>query len=69
MHGALLVAHQHVLHLVLLEQLVVDEQDRAAGIAEYVFDAFFLKAANHDLGSGDGFGLDAVHGLKNLCKP
>ena len=61
-HRALLVAHQHVLHLVLLEQLVVDEQDRAAGIAEYVFDAFFLKAANHDLGSSQRARLDAVHG-------
>ena len=35
-HGALLVPHQDVLDLVLLEQRVVDRQHRAAGIAEQV---------------------------------
>ena len=35
MRRALLVAHQNMAHLVLLEQFVVDPQDRAAGIAEY----------------------------------
>ena len=50
---ALLVAHQDVAHLVLLEQLVVDEQDRAARIAEDVLDAFFLQAADDDLGAGE----------------
>ncbi len=60
-HRALLVAHQDVLHLVLLEQLVVDEQDRAAGVAEYDFGALFLKASNDDLGSGQRVRLDAVH--------
>ena len=47
-HRALLVAHQHVLDLVLLEQRVVDEQHRAARIAEDVLDAFFLQAADDD---------------------
>ena len=47
-HGALLVAHQHVLDLLLLEQLVVDVEDRAARIAEDVLDAFFLEAADDD---------------------
>ena len=35
-HRALLVPHQDVLQLVLLEQRVVDRQHRAARIAEYV---------------------------------
>ena len=34
MHRALLVAHEDVLHLVLVEERVVDRQHRAAGIAE-----------------------------------
>ena len=46
--GALLVPHQHVLDLVLLEELVVDVEDRAARIAEDVLDAFFLEAADDD---------------------
>ena len=50
-HGALLVAHEHVLDLVLLEELVVDVEDRAARIAEDVLDAFFLEAADDDFGT------------------
>ena len=38
-HGALLVPHQDVIHLILLEQRVVDRQHRTAGIAENVFHA------------------------------
>ena len=52
MHRALLVAHEHVLHLVLLEELVVDEEHRTPGIAENVLDRLFLQAANDDLGAG-----------------
>ena len=52
-HGALLVAHQHVLDLVLLEELVVDVEDRAARIAEDVLDAFFLQAADDDFRTGE----------------
>ena len=48
MHGALLVPDQHVLHLFLLEELVVDVEHRAARIAEDVFDAFFLETADDD---------------------
>jgi hypothetical protein len=59
---ALLVTHQDMAHLVLLEELVVDEQNRAAGVAEYVFDALLLQAAHDDLGAGDLAGLDPVHG-------
>jgi hypothetical protein len=55
---ALLVADEHVLDLVLLEELVVDVEDRAARIAEDVLDALFLEAADDDFGTrelhGDG---------------
>src|SRR4029453_16890146 len=51
MHGALLVAHENVLDLVLLEELVVDVEDRAARIAEDVLDALFLEAADDDFGT------------------
>ncbi len=47
-HRALLVPHQHVLHLVLLEERVVDVEHRAARVAEDVLDAFFLEAADDD---------------------
>src|SRR5207249_9558753 len=62
MHRALLVAHEHVLHLVLLEELVVDEQPRAARIAEDVFHRLFLQSANNDLGARKGAGLHSIHG-------
>ena len=45
---ALLVADQHVLDARLLEQLVVDVEDRAARVAEDVVDAFFLQTADQD---------------------
>jgi hypothetical protein len=48
MHRALLVAHQHVANLVLLEQFVVNEQNGTAGIAENVFDLFFLQAPDYN---------------------
>ena len=50
---ALFVTHQHMLDLVLLEELVVDVEDRAAGIAEDVFDALFLQAADRDFRTGE----------------
>jgi hypothetical protein len=59
--GALLVAHEHVLDLVLLEELVVDEKHRAAGVTEDVLDAFFLQAAHDDFRAGQRCGFDSVH--------
>src|SRR5882757_7431150 len=47
--GALLVPHQDVLDLVLLENLVIDRKHRAARIAEDVFDAVIDQGA-HDHG-------------------
>jgi hypothetical protein len=43
MHRALFVAHEDVADGVLLEDLVIDRQDRAAGIAEYDVDALILE--------------------------
>jgi hypothetical protein len=43
MHGCLLVAHQNVLDGVLLVERVVDVQNRAAGVAPDVLDAFGLQ--------------------------
>ena len=57
-HCALLVPHQDVLDLVLLEQLVVDEQHGAPGVAEHVFDPLFLQAAHHDFGASEFHGFD-----------
>ena len=50
MAGALLVADEDVLDLVLLDDLVIDRQDGAAGIAEDMLDALI------DQGLDDHFG-------------
>ena len=52
MHGALLVPHQDVAQLVLLEDGVVDRQDRAAGIAEHDLYAEIDQSANNQFGPG-----------------
>ena len=52
MHRALLVAHQDVLDLLLLEQLVVDRQHRAAGIAEDVLHALVGQGLDHHFRAG-----------------
>ncbi len=51
MGGALLVAHEDVLDLLLLEDLVIDRQDRAAGIAEDMLDPLVGQRLQHDLGT------------------
>ena len=58
MRGALLVAHENVLDLLLLEDLVIDRQDRAAGIAENVLDALVGQRLDHDFGAGHLFAHD-----------
>ncbi len=60
-HRALLVPHQDVAHLVLLEQRVIDVQHRTARVAEEGVDALFLQAAHHDLGAGEFQTLDSIH--------
>ena len=49
MHGRLFMADQNMLDLVLLEQFVVNMKNRAAGIAEYIVDLFFLQAPDYNL--------------------
>ena len=56
MHGRLLVAHQDVLERVLLEDFVVDVEDRAARIPEHVLDTLFFETPDDDFGAGDGGG-------------
>jgi hypothetical protein len=51
-HGGLLVAYQHVADRFLLEERVVDEEDRAARVAEDILDLFFLQAPDYNFGSG-----------------
>ena len=48
MHRGLLMANQDVLELFLLEDGVVDIENRATGIAKDMLDTFFLKASNDD---------------------
>ena len=63
MAGALLVADQDVLDLVLLEDLVIDRQHRAARIAENMLDAIVLQRLQHHFGAGHfaPFVLSAAH--------
>jgi hypothetical protein len=53
MNCRLLMADQNVAKLILLENLVVDIENCAAGIAEHMFDALFGKTAHDDLGASD----------------
>jgi hypothetical protein len=52
MHRALFVTHQNVPDRVLLENLVIDGQHGAAGIAEYDLDALIFQRLDHHLCSG-----------------
>ncbi|MNT79393.1 hypothetical protein D3C72_2187220 [compost metagenome] len=51
MAGALLVTHQDVLDVVLLEDLVIDRQHGAAGITEDMLDPVVLQRLEDDLGA------------------
>ena len=62
MHRALLVAHQHVPHLVLLKQRIIDRQHRAAGIAEDVLDALIGERRDHHFRAGH-FSHRTLHAL------
>ena len=55
MGRALLVAHQHVLHEVLLEDGVIDRKDRTAGIAENRLDALVLQGLDDHFRTGHLF--------------
>ena len=51
MAGALLVAHQDVLDLVLLEDLVINRKHGATRISEDMLDAVVLQRPEYDLRS------------------
>jgi hypothetical protein len=51
MRGALLVAHQDVAQLFLMEKRVIDRQHGSAGIAEDMLDALVFQRAHHHLGA------------------
>ena len=57
MAGALLVTDEDMLDIVLLDDLVIDRQDRAAGIAEDVLDALVLQRPDDHFRAGH---FDAV---------
>ena len=60
MHGRLLVAHQDVAQLVLLEERIVDRKDGAAGIAEDDLDFLVDQGFHQQIGAGRG-GLLGLH--------
>ena len=60
---ALFVAHQDMLHVLLLVEGVIDMQGGAARIAEHVLDAFILEATDKDLCAGQFHS----HGKPRMC--
>ncbi len=60
MHRGLLVAHQDVAQPVLLEERIVDRQDRAARIAEDDLDILVDQGFHQQIGAGRG-GLLGLH--------
>ncbi len=46
------MTYQNVQELVLLENFVVDEEDRAARVPEDVLDSLILQTSNDDFGAG-----------------
>ncbi len=56
MDGAPFLAHQDVAQRILLEQRIVDRQDRAAGIAEYDIDTLIDERLDDDISSTDRLG-------------
>ena len=52
MRRALLVAHENMLHLLLMEEHVIDRKDRAARIAEQNLDALILQGFDHHFRAG-----------------
>jgi hypothetical protein len=52
MQSRLFVPDQYVTYLVLLEKLVVQVQNGAAGVPENIFDLFFRKAPDYNFRSG-----------------
>ncbi len=61
MAGAGLVTHEDVAHVLLLEDLVVDRQDRSAGIPEDGIDAVVLQRLDHHLRAAHAALVALVH--------
>ena len=57
MHCRLLVADQHVLDLILLEECVINVQNGPAGVTENTFDLFFLQAPDYNFCTADHHSL------------
>ncbi|CAH2600075.1 protein of unknown function [Rhodovastum atsumiense] len=55
-HGRLFMAHQDVADGVLLEQRIVDRQDRSAGVTEYDLYTLILERTQENLGAWGGVG-------------
>src|SRR5258705_7367447 len=68
MAGALLVPHQNMLDVALLENLVIDRKHRAAGIAEQMLDAMIDERAHDHRGAGHLVRIVALvgHGLLRM---
>jgi hypothetical protein len=52
MHGALLVAHEDVLDLILVEDRIVNGKNGPTGITEDMLDSLVLQSTDHHFGSG-----------------
>ncbi len=61
MHGTALLAHQDMLHGLLLKHLVVNRQHRAARIPEHMLNALIGERLEHHFSSG--------HGSCHSCPP
>ncbi len=65
-HGALLVPHQDVRDLLLLEQRIVDRQHRAPGIAEQVLDPLVGERLDHHFRAGHFLAHGQLHSLLRI---
>ena len=57
MQGGLLVAHEDVLHGLLLEDRIIYMKGGAARITEYVLHTLVMKGADEHLATGQEFGV------------
>jgi hypothetical protein len=57
MHCRLLVANQHVLDLILLEERIIYVQNGPARVTENTFDLFFLQAPDYNFRTADHHSL------------
>ncbi|BBL59714.1 hypothetical protein MKFW12EY_33270 [Methylomonas koyamae] len=65
MGGALFVPHQNMFYVVLMENGIVDVQNRATRIAKYKFDTFIFKTLDKNLSATEF----QFYALEKLTKP